>query len=201
MPIHMRSCHEHACAAGCGPARDCQRALDRRRPVVDAGQYVGVEIYHVSGNVRACRHPLDYAARDELEYADMIIGQQPGRALQHTRAGEGVGVMFKSIVVGTDGSETAGEAVRQAGDLAHTLGATLEIVSAYEPVPAGACARNGATPRRTCSGRSTRARTSMRRSRPPRRRRARRASRSTSTLARAIPPTRSWTSPRSAARI
>jgi len=45
--------------------------------------------------------------------------------------------MFKSIVVGTDGSETAGEAVRQAGDLARTLGATLEIVSAYEPVPAG----------------------------------------------------------------
>jgi nucleotide-binding universal stress UspA family protein len=45
--------------------------------------------------------------------------------------------MFKSIVVGTDGSETAGEAVRQATDLARTLGAALEIVSAYEPVPAG----------------------------------------------------------------
>ncbi len=44
--------------------------------------------------------------------------------------------MFKSIVVGTDGSDTAGEAVRQATDLARTVGATLEIVSAYEPVPA-----------------------------------------------------------------
>jgi nucleotide-binding universal stress UspA family protein len=44
--------------------------------------------------------------------------------------------MFRSIVVGTDGSETAGEAVRQATDLAKTVGATLEIVSAYEPVPA-----------------------------------------------------------------
>jgi nucleotide-binding universal stress UspA family protein len=43
--------------------------------------------------------------------------------------------MFRSIVVGTDGSETAGEAVRQAIDLARTVGATLEIVSAYEPVP------------------------------------------------------------------
>lgn len=43
--------------------------------------------------------------------------------------------MFRSIVVGTDGSETAGEAVRQAADLAKTVGATLEIVSAYEPVP------------------------------------------------------------------
>jgi len=44
--------------------------------------------------------------------------------------------MFKSIVVGTDGSDTAGEAVRQAAELAKAVGATLEIVSAYEPVPA-----------------------------------------------------------------
>ena len=43
--------------------------------------------------------------------------------------------MFKSIVVGTDGSETASEAVRQAVDLAAETGAKLEIVSAYEPVP------------------------------------------------------------------
>lgn len=42
--------------------------------------------------------------------------------------------MFKAIVVGTDGSETAGEAVRQAVDLASRVGAKLEIVSAYEPV-------------------------------------------------------------------
>jgi nucleotide-binding universal stress UspA family protein len=44
--------------------------------------------------------------------------------------------LFRSIVVGTDGSETAEEAVRQATDLAKTVGATLELVSAYEPVPA-----------------------------------------------------------------
>jgi nucleotide-binding universal stress UspA family protein len=44
--------------------------------------------------------------------------------------------MFKKIVVGTDGSETATQAVRQAVDLAKELGATVEIVSAYEPVPA-----------------------------------------------------------------
>ena len=44
--------------------------------------------------------------------------------------------MFKSIVVGTDGSGTAGEAVKQAVDLARTVGAKLELVSAYEPVPA-----------------------------------------------------------------
>ena len=45
--------------------------------------------------------------------------------------------MFASIVVGTDGSESAQEAVRQAVELAARLGATLRIVSAYEPVPAG----------------------------------------------------------------
>ena len=44
--------------------------------------------------------------------------------------------MFKSIVVGTDGSDTATQAVRQAVDLARSVGATLELVSAYEPVPA-----------------------------------------------------------------
>lgn len=44
--------------------------------------------------------------------------------------------MFDSIVVGTDGSETAREAVRQAIELAGRHGARLEIVGAYEPVPA-----------------------------------------------------------------
>jgi len=43
--------------------------------------------------------------------------------------------MFGSIVVGTDGSETAAEAVRQATDLAKSLDASVHIVSAYEPVP------------------------------------------------------------------
>ena len=42
--------------------------------------------------------------------------------------------MFRSIVVGTDGSETAGEAVRQATDLAKSVGAKVNLVSAYEPV-------------------------------------------------------------------
>jgi nucleotide-binding universal stress UspA family protein len=43
--------------------------------------------------------------------------------------------VFSRIVVGTDGSETAAEAVRQAVDLAKIAGASLSIVSAYEPVP------------------------------------------------------------------
>ncbi len=42
--------------------------------------------------------------------------------------------MFGSIVVGTDGSETAGEAVRQATELAKAVGATVHLVSAFEPV-------------------------------------------------------------------
>src|SRR6202011_4706788 len=49
---------------------------------------------------------------------------------------QGRSIMFKSIVVGTDGSDTATQAVRQAVDLAHAVGAKLELVSAYEPVPA-----------------------------------------------------------------
>jgi nucleotide-binding universal stress UspA family protein len=43
--------------------------------------------------------------------------------------------MFRSIVVGTDGSDTAKKAVTAAADLAKEIGATLDIVSAYEPVP------------------------------------------------------------------
>ena len=45
--------------------------------------------------------------------------------------------MFGSIVVGTDGSDTAKEAVRQATDLCRQVGATMHLVSAYEPVPEG----------------------------------------------------------------
>lgn len=43
--------------------------------------------------------------------------------------------MFDRIVVGTDGSETATEAVRTAVALAKLADAKLEIVSAYQPVP------------------------------------------------------------------
>jgi nucleotide-binding universal stress UspA family protein len=40
---------------------------------------------------------------------------------------------MNAIVVGTDGSETATKAIQEAGDLAKSTGATLHIVSAYEP--------------------------------------------------------------------
>ena len=42
--------------------------------------------------------------------------------------------MLTSIVVGTDGSDTAAVAVRHAIELAGALDARLQIVSAYEPV-------------------------------------------------------------------
>jgi nucleotide-binding universal stress UspA family protein len=42
--------------------------------------------------------------------------------------------VFSSIVVGIDGSDTAAEAVRQATVLARSVGARIELVSAYEPV-------------------------------------------------------------------
>jgi nucleotide-binding universal stress UspA family protein len=44
------------------------------------------------------------------------------------------GAVFRSIVVGTDGSDTATQAVRQAIGLARSVGARIELVSAYEPV-------------------------------------------------------------------
>lgn len=40
--------------------------------------------------------------------------------------------MFKRIVVGTDGSDTASMAVRHAVDLAKATGAALDVVTAYE---------------------------------------------------------------------
>jgi nucleotide-binding universal stress UspA family protein len=43
--------------------------------------------------------------------------------------------LFSRIVVGTDGSDTASEAVRQATEMAKLAGARLDIVSAYEPIP------------------------------------------------------------------
>jgi nucleotide-binding universal stress UspA family protein len=42
--------------------------------------------------------------------------------------------MFESIVAGTDGSDMASVALRQAIELAQRYGARLYIVSAYEPV-------------------------------------------------------------------
>jgi nucleotide-binding universal stress UspA family protein len=43
--------------------------------------------------------------------------------------------MFRSIVVGTDGSDTANKAVEEAIDLAKSIGGAITLVSAYEPVP------------------------------------------------------------------
>ena len=45
--------------------------------------------------------------------------------------------MFERIVVGTDGSETATEAVHQAIELTKASSAKLDLVAAFEPVSAG----------------------------------------------------------------
>jgi nucleotide-binding universal stress UspA family protein len=42
--------------------------------------------------------------------------------------------MFETIVVGTDGSDTAAEAVRRASDIAKSSGGVLHVVSAYKPL-------------------------------------------------------------------
>jgi nucleotide-binding universal stress UspA family protein len=41
--------------------------------------------------------------------------------------------MFKSVLVGTNGSETATDAVRVASELALAIGATLHVVEVYKP--------------------------------------------------------------------
>ena len=41
--------------------------------------------------------------------------------------------MYKTIVVGTDGSPTAAEAVRVAGQMAQLCGASVHVVTAYRP--------------------------------------------------------------------
>jgi nucleotide-binding universal stress UspA family protein len=51
--------------------------------------------------------------------------------------------MFDRIVVGTDGSETATEAVKTAIELARLAKSKLEIVSAYEPIPQDRLKREG----------------------------------------------------------
>jgi nucleotide-binding universal stress UspA family protein len=43
----------------------------------------------------------------------------------------------KAIVVGTDGSDTAAQALEEAADLAKSTGAMLHIVSAYVPASSG----------------------------------------------------------------
>jgi nucleotide-binding universal stress UspA family protein len=53
--------------------------------------------------------------------------------------------MYRRIVVGTDGSETARRAVDEATQLAKTVGGELHIVSAYEPLRG---ARVGGAPER-----------------------------------------------------
>ena len=42
---------------------------------------------------------------------------------------------YRNVVVGTDGSETAADAVRHAAELAKAFGARLTVVTAYVPTP------------------------------------------------------------------
>lgn len=51
--------------------------------------------------------------------------------------------MFKTIVVGTDGSSTADQAVEAAANLARSSGASLHVVTAYRDAP-GMGAASGA---------------------------------------------------------
>ena len=56
--------------------------------------------------------------------------------------------MIKTIVVGSDGSDTAAVAVRNAAELAKSLGARLHVVSAYRPLSGVRVAGAGGDPER-----------------------------------------------------
>jgi nucleotide-binding universal stress UspA family protein len=56
--------------------------------------------------------------------------------------------VIETIVVGSDGSDTAAVAVRRAAELAKTLGARLHVVSAYRPLSGVRVAGAGADPER-----------------------------------------------------
>lgn len=51
--------------------------------------------------------------------------------------------MFKVITVGTDGSETADQAVKAAADLARSVGVELHVVVAYRPDRSGMAQASG----------------------------------------------------------
>ena len=57
--------------------------------------------------------------------------------------------MFQSIVIGTDGSDTAREAVGRAVELAAGVGARVHVVSAYEPLRGVRVAGGERTPERS----------------------------------------------------
>ena len=64
--------------------------------------------------------------RQPLPHGWMVVhGQAFGRRRHLSQPNRMMRAMFDSMVVGTDGSETANEAVRQATDLAKQLGAKV----------------------------------------------------------------------------
>jgi nucleotide-binding universal stress UspA family protein len=63
-----------------------------------------------------------------------VAGRTPSTATDVPSSQPLRSAVFSSIVVGTDGSDTANQAVTEAIEIAKAVGARLEIVSAYEPV-------------------------------------------------------------------
>jgi nucleotide-binding universal stress UspA family protein len=51
--------------------------------------------------------------------------------------------MFKSIVIGTDGSDTAKRAVHEGADVAAKVGAQVHVVTAYQPMKGPKVAAEG----------------------------------------------------------
>jgi len=128
-PADVGRCHERMRAGGLRGARQLDGTLERVGTIVDAREDVAVKVDH--GGIEPYAPAVNSASAD-VSKQDMIARAGTAAALEF----QARRVMFRSIVVGTDGSETATQAVRQAVDLARSIGAKLELVSAYEPVSA-----------------------------------------------------------------
>ena len=117
-----------AAAAACAAAA----AASAARSTASA-RWAGVCESGLTGAMLAWPH----VALLDLDAGGHLRLRARGHRHRHREACLDCGAMFASIVVGTDGSQTAREAVRQSVELARRHGARLDIVSAYEPVPAG----------------------------------------------------------------
>lgn len=87
---------------------------------------------------RSCHRGVDPLDLDRVRHAPMLRRGRRGQAANVARARGpdvvrvGEEVVFETVVVGTDGSETAMVALAQAIDFVSS-GGTLHIVSAYKP--------------------------------------------------------------------
>src|SRR5271170_5798608 len=89
-----------------------------------------------SGSTAANSNPHPAPRLPPRRQTDRLRRSPPDVVLSvvRLRYGAGASLMYESIVVGTDGSESAQRAVTQATALAKAVAAKVHLVSAFEPL-------------------------------------------------------------------